>query len=325
MGLPTRRTAIMGLLAGMTLAGTARARTAAGQMLAVRGTRLYVEDGGPRDAPALLYLHGGPGAGSFDFSLYQRDRLNRSLRTVILDQRGVLRSDPVETCTINDLIADCETLRQALGIAAWTVVGHSFGGVLALLYATAHSDTVTRVVFENPAIDIRTSVRALLVASAEVLERIGKHREARAARELAASDASAKALWGRFGEVGGQLGAHRDELYTHRPELRDFFGKMVASSGLPSDLWARGGHQQSLLNADPALFEDHRPLLSRLKQPSLLIKGAYDHVTSVEQIEALAAAPGARPVQMFANSAHFAHVEEPDAYARAIAAFAGGQ
>ncbi len=143
-------------------------------------------------------------------------------------------------------------------------------------------------------------------------------KDARAARILAASGAPAAVLWGKFGEVGGQLGAHRDDLYTHQPALHDFFGKMIAASGLPNENWARGGHQQSLLNADPALFEDHRPLLARLKMPSVLFKGSFDHVTSVEQIEAMAAAPGARPVRFFANSSHFVHVEEPDAYAAAV-------
>ena len=317
MGTLTRRQMMTTLAAGAVVAGTARAQTP-GQMLAVRGTRLYVEDTGPKDAPALLYLHGGPGAGSFDFSLYQRDRLNASLRTVIMDQRGVLRSDPVDACTIDDLVEDCEGVRRALGITTWTVIGHSFGGMLALLYATKYPGAVARVIFENPAIDIRTSVISLLEAAATVLDRIGRAKDARAARILAVSGASAAVLWGKFGEVGGQLGAHRDDLYTHQPALHDFFGKMIAASGLPNEDWARGGHQQSLLNADPALFEDHRPFLARLKMPSVLFKGSFDHVTSVEQIEALAAAPAARPVRFFANSSHFVHVEEPDAYAAAV-------
>ncbi len=322
----TRRTAMTTLAAATVLAGTVGAQTtigqtAAGQRIGVRGTRLYVEDTGPRDAPALLYLHGGPGAGSFDFSLYQRDRLNATLRTVILDQRGVLRSDPVDACTLDDLIADCEALRQTLGIPAWTVIGHSFGGGLALLYASRHPATVTRVIFENPAVDIRTSVKSLLIAAADVFDRMDKRADARAARDLAQSQKPTPELWHAFGDIGGRLGKHRDDLYTHRPELHDFFGRMVAASGLPGDVWARGGRQQSLLNQDPALFEDHRPLLAGLRQPSLLIKGAYDHVTSVEQVEAIAAAPGARPVRLFADSAHFVHVEEPDAYAAAVIGF----
>ena len=319
MVAPTRRHAMTILAAGMALASGAWAQSPVGGMVPVRGTRLYVEDTGPRDAPALLYLHGGPGAGSFDFSLYQRDRLNKTLRTVIIDQRGVLRSDPVDTCTVADLVEDCEGLRQALGIPRWAVIGHSFGGMLALLYATHYPSSVTHVIFENPAVDIRTSVKALFAASALVLDRMSKPADAARARELSTSTTAATPdLWRQFGEFGAVLGDHRDDLYTHRPELHDFFGKMIASSGLPAETWARGGHQQSLLNQDPVLFEDHIPLLGTLKVPSILFKGTYDRVTSDEQIAAMAKAPGAAPPRYFTDSSHFAHVEEPDAYAAAV-------
>lgn len=100
----------------------------------VRGKRLYVEVLGAESAPALLYLHGGPGTGSYDFTLHQGARLAAKLRVVALDQRGVLRSDPLaegEAFSLDDLVADCEALRKELGIARWTVLGHSFGGYLA--------------------------------------------------------------------------------------------------------------------------------------------------------------------------------------------------
>lgn len=286
--------------------------------LSIRGTHIYVEDTGPRDAPALLYLHGGPGAGSFDFSLHQRDRLNSSLRIVLMDQRGVLRSDPVAACTVADLVEDCEALRQALGISTWAVIGHSFGGMVALLYATQYPSAVTRIIFENPAVDIRSSVKALFAAAAGVLDRFGKPADAAKALDLAASSAATPDLWRQFGDLGLALGEHRDHLYTHRPDCHDFFGKMIARSGLPAETWAHGGRQQSLLSLDPALFDDHMPLLAQLKIPSVLLKGAYDHVTPDEQVTAIAGAPGALPPRYFTNSSHFIHVEEPDAYAAAL-------
>jgi len=61
-----------------------------GSMITLRGKRIYIEVSGPSDCPVLLYLHGGPGAGSYDFSLYHSNRLSHNLRLVMMDQYGVL-------------------------------------------------------------------------------------------------------------------------------------------------------------------------------------------------------------------------------------------
>ncbi|MEU8227088.1 alpha/beta fold hydrolase [Kribbella sp. NPDC048915] len=61
----------------------------------VRGTRLYVDQRGPADAQPLLFMHGGPGAGSYDFMTFQGDRLAERFRLIGVDQRGVQRSDPL--------------------------------------------------------------------------------------------------------------------------------------------------------------------------------------------------------------------------------------
>lgn len=78
------------------------------QMISIRGKDLYVEAVGPEDAPALLFLHGGPGGtGSYEFMLSQRELLSQHVRLIALDQRGVLRSEaltrrthsPCRTCS----------------------------------------------------------------------------------------------------------------------------------------------------------------------------------------------------------------------------------
>jgi len=87
----SRREAVTGGLALGLLPTRASARAPlSGRLIPVRDTRLWVEDYGPRDAPALLYVHGGPGLGVFEFSHYMRDQFT-DLRLILIDQRGVLR------------------------------------------------------------------------------------------------------------------------------------------------------------------------------------------------------------------------------------------
>jgi len=114
----------------------------ASEMLPVgHGHVLYVEQCGRPDGIPLLFLHGGPGSGA---SARHRQFFDpRRFRAVLWDQRGCQRSLPRAGLQHNDtdaLVADCERLRQHLGIERWLVMGGSWGAGLALAYAAAHPE-----------------------------------------------------------------------------------------------------------------------------------------------------------------------------------------
>ncbi len=106
----------------------------------------YEQCGNPSGKP-VVFLHGGPGAGT---SPQHRRFFNpERYRIVLFDQRGCGRSTPmacIEANTTWDLVDDIETLRRHLGIPAWQVFGGSWGSTLALAYAQAHPEAVTELV-----------------------------------------------------------------------------------------------------------------------------------------------------------------------------------
>ena len=111
---------------------------------------LYFEQSGNPDGKPVVFLHGGPGAGSnpavrrfFDPAKY---------RIVVFDQRGCGQSTPhasLEDNTTAHLVADIEGLREHLGIERWQVFGGSWGSTLALNYAQTHPDRVTELVLRG--------------------------------------------------------------------------------------------------------------------------------------------------------------------------------
>lgn len=111
---------------------------------------LYFEECGNPNGKPVVFLHGGPGAGSnaavrrfFDPARY---------RIVIFDQRGSGRSRPhasLEANTTWHLVADIEQLREHLGIARWQVFGGSWGSTLALAYAQTHPGAVTELILRG--------------------------------------------------------------------------------------------------------------------------------------------------------------------------------
>jgi proline iminopeptidase len=129
------------------------------------------------------------GTSCHEFMRWQAGLLGRDLRLIAFDQRGVLRSDPVaedEVVTENALVEDCEALRQALGVERWAVLGHSFGGRLALRYANRYPARVTSVLFENPCWDVEATDRYRLPALADLYDSLGESTLARECRDLSA-------------------------------------------------------------------------------------------------------------------------------------------
>jgi pimeloyl-ACP methyl ester carboxylesterase len=75
-----------------------------------------------------------------------------SYRIILLDQRGCGRSTPTACLAENttaDLFSDLETLRQALNIDSWLLLGGSWGVALSIAYAQAHPDRVLGLILRG--------------------------------------------------------------------------------------------------------------------------------------------------------------------------------
>jgi len=99
---------------------------------------LYHTAYGPESAPRLLFVHGGPGA-SHDYMLPQMLALASDYRLIFYDQRGGGRSksDDRAPVTWKTHVDDLAALVRELSLEPLTLVGYSWGGLLALLYAIA--------------------------------------------------------------------------------------------------------------------------------------------------------------------------------------------
>ena len=125
------------------------------QTLQIRDASLYVEVTGHGDP--LVLMHGGPGLDHVSLTSF---RALADRHTVILyDHRCNGRSSgaPIESMTWDNLTADADALRERLGFERWAVLGHSFGGHVALEYVLRYPDRVSRLVLMDTAADARWS------------------------------------------------------------------------------------------------------------------------------------------------------------------------
>lgn len=126
--------------------------------------RVVTGEGGA-DKPYLVFLQGGPGHEAPRPSLPGTPpwlpRVLKDYQLVLLDQRGTGRSTPVSSpasvpgedaaakasylthLRADEIVNDCELVRQALDAKTWTVLGQSFGGFTTLHYLSTHPESLT--------------------------------------------------------------------------------------------------------------------------------------------------------------------------------------
>ena len=114
-----------------------------------RDADLYLEQVGPQEAPVVLYLHGGPGYGSFSFRDLMGDELG-AFRMLYADQRGGGRSYAGGPFDVGDLADDVATLLRATRLERATLLAHGFGALVAVRAAVRHADRIERLVLVNP-------------------------------------------------------------------------------------------------------------------------------------------------------------------------------
>ncbi len=106
-------------------------------MLDLDGTHaMYWEECGNPDGVPILFLHGGPGAGTM--AVHRRFYDPDYFRIILFDQRGAGRSTPhasLSDNTTGHLLSDLEALRVHCGVEQWHLFGGSWGSTLALAYA----------------------------------------------------------------------------------------------------------------------------------------------------------------------------------------------
>lgn len=114
------------------------------------GITLDVHDTDPRDAPAVIFLHGFPE--SWRAWRHQIAHLSPHYRCIAPDQRGYgasSRPAQVDAYRPEALVGDVFALADALGVERFALIGHDWGGVVAWMAAHTAPERITRLAIAN--------------------------------------------------------------------------------------------------------------------------------------------------------------------------------
>lgn len=262
------------------------------------GAKLVPEGPVMRERPTLILLHGGPG---FDHSSFKPafSQYADIAQVVYIDHRGNGRSDrgPQDAWTLaqwgDDLFAFC----QALEIDKPVVMGQSFGGFVAISYATRHPDHPGKLILSSTG----AAMHRYREKSLEIFEAKGGASVGAMARRV---------LTDGYGdaETARQWMTQAMPLYNTRTATDpDAQSRAVMSLKVLLDFFGPGGE---------ALTFDLLDELKKIRCPTLVLGGDEDPMTPIEAQADIAEAIPAQWIQFrrFPNAGHGAFRDDPGVY-----------
>jgi proline iminopeptidase len=270
----------------------------------IRDVSLFVEVVG-RGYPLLL-MHGGPGADHWTMLPFRR--LADRFTLVFYDHRCNGRSvgAPVSSMTWENLTADADALRQKLGFDRWAVLGHSFGGQVALEYALRYPDSLSHLVLLDTGGDSRWSQHN----AADLLAKRGLSPEkVELVRRWFNGEFEPNEMFRILMRIG--------EAYYHHPSIRLLARDVIHGA------WRTKLRPEALIFAGRHLARGWTVMdrLGEITVPTLVMAGRDDFVFPPEhQLELAAGIPNAR-LRIIERAGHDPHSEQPAEVMEAVSDF----
>ena len=273
--------------------------------VSAEGAELYAEVVGPRDAPVIFYLHGGPGYNAHSFRDLVGDELSRYL-VVYADQRGGGRSPADGGVNLALLAEDVVTLLDALDISQATLLAHGFGALIAATVAARAPERVLKLLLVNPWVDMALLARTLQRSAAFMSgntdlalppegalaenEGAGEGADPEALLEQAFNWTSSKGLFDAL-----EFPKPSSRLRLEHSDADALFG--LPAGELPTDVWSL----------------EVRDLLPALPMPTVVLAGREDQTSVPDQVEVvLERMPHA--LTSLLDAGHYPWLDDPDTF-----------
>lgn len=291
------------LFAALAAANPAPPPAEQGATFEAGGVKIWYEIRGGGPGTPLVVANGGPG---FDHTYLHCsdcwDRLAKGRKVVFYDQRGNGRSGELkdgQSCTLADQIADLEALRAHLDLDKIDLLGHSWGGYLAMAYAARYPDRLAHLLIVD-------SAAPKIQDTAFLFKYIYPETQAR-------EDALAFAVeLGDAEAIAADLSEYMSMLF-YTKEAREAFvarsSSFVYRQKVNKAVW--GDLQRFDLN----------PELPKFRSPTLVVTGRYDFNVAPSVAWAIHRAIPGSELAVFEKSGHLPFCEESEEFVSRVEAF----
>ncbi len=249
-----------------------------------RKLNVFVRGRGDR---AMVFLHGL--GENHNFFTYQIAELEKKYRVVSLDQRGhgySYKPKPPEKLSLRGWAEDVQDVLKYVGVSEAVLMGHSFGGTVALKFAIDHPEMVRGVIMTGGLSELEPDPWKQLEVLINEFEKVGK-----------------EALRPILSEYDPELDLH--PTFANAPENKELVERMkkVYAEDDPY-AFAQGARAVN----DFALT----PELGRIKCPVLILAGDSDAWVPISHSVGLSKGIPRSFLKIFPQVAHNPHIEQPE-------------
>jgi proline iminopeptidase len=269
----------------------------------------------------LLIVHGGPGA-SHDYFLPYLLPLARHHKLIFIDERGSGKSEKLDDpagYTVENMVQDTEAVREGLNLGRISLLGHSYGGVLAQAYAlkyqanlthlilcsTFHSTTKMNEVFRHMLANMTPELRDRILS----LEKSGLFGKGKDYEKNRYPNDYMIAAWAE---------GYFPYLYQRRPDANyDPIANGNMSWDLYREMWGSNGEYVIDGNLKSVEYAER---LKTIKTPTLITAGDHDECAPSLSEEMHGLISGSKLV-IFPQSGHMNFVDQPALFNKTVSDF----
>ena len=270
-----------------------------------------------------LVVHGGPGADHTYFLPYVLP-LARTHRLIFIDEHGSGRSERLHEASlyaVEAMVEDVEDVRIALHLGKISLLGHSYGGVLAQAYALKYQQNLSHLILNSTFPSTRQMNEVLAQEKAQLPpEKLRRLNELEQAGWFGKGEA-----WehGRYTEEYEKLAwgpGYFPFLYGARPDATyDPVGGAPTNWELYRAMWGEHGEFVIDGNLKSVEYVDRLPTIH---VPTLIMAGDHDECNPSLSREMHDKIAGSELV-ILPNSGHMNFVDQPDLWQKSVEDFLG--
>lgn len=265
------------------------------------GLRFHVIEWGPEDARPVVMLHGIRGFAETFAGVAAA--LRPDFRVIAYDQRGRGDSDwdPARNYYTDTYVDDLLAIADALGLTTFDLLGHSMGGINAIVFAAQHPERLRRLIIEDAGPGAFESSPGATRIRREMTETPTSFDDWEAASLFMRALRPTVTEEARQQRLRGMLKPRPEGGFTWR--------------------YDQAGIAATRLDPDPARLVDLRPHVATLACPTLVIRGERSDYLRAEMAEAMRGLNARLTEQAIPDAGHYVHDDQPDAFNRAVRDF----